>query len=49
MTQVEPGRWRGKMRIWGEALVNDLICWFLASMRVVRVWQPVLDSFRNGV
>jgi hypothetical protein len=37
------------MRIWGEDLLNDLICWFIALMKVVRIWQPALDSFKNGV
>ena len=35
------------MRIWEAESLKDLICWFLASVGVVRMWQPVLDSLKN--
>ena len=37
------------MRIWEAELLKDLICWFLASISVVRIGQPVLDSLKHVV
>jgi hypothetical protein len=29
------------MKVWGEALIEELISWFLASVKYLGVWQPL--------
>jgi hypothetical protein len=37
------------MKIWGEALIEELICWFLASVKYVKVWQPLTQPLEKFV
>lgn len=37
------------MKIWGEALIEKLICWFLASVRYLKVWRPLTESLEKYV
>ena len=41
--------WPGKMKIWGEALVENIICWFLASVNYLKVWQPLIQPVQKSV
>ncbi len=42
-------RWPGKMKIWGEALIEKLIYWFLASVRYLKVWRPLTETLQKYV
>ena len=37
------------MKIWGEALIKELICWFLASVRYLKVWRPLTEPIEKYV
>jgi len=37
------------MKIWGEALIEELICWFHASVRCLRVWRPLTEPLEKYV
>ncbi len=37
------------MKIWGEALIEELICWFLASVRYLKVWRPLTECIEKYV
>lgn len=37
------------MKFWGEALVEELICWFLASRKYPKVWRPLTECIEKYV
>lgn len=37
------------MKIWGEVLIEELVCWFLASVRFLKVWRPLTEPLENYV
>jgi hypothetical protein len=37
------------MKIWGEALLEELICWFLASVKYPNVWRPLTERITKCV
>ncbi len=37
------------MKIWGEAFIEELICWFLASVKYPKVWRPLTESIEKYV
>ena len=41
--------WRGKMRILGERMINDLIGWVLAFFEPARLRQPLPDNLETVV
>jgi hypothetical protein len=37
------------MKIWGEALIEEVICWFLASAKYLKVWRPLREPIEKDV
>ncbi len=37
------------MKIWGEALIEELIYWFLASVKYPKVWRPLTERVEKSV
>jgi hypothetical protein len=37
------------MKIWGEALIEELICWILASVRYLKVWRPLTEPLEKYI
>lgn len=37
------------MKIRGEALIKELICWFLASVKCLKGWRPLTEPVEEYV